>query len=269
MFSRKILTFCSIFNRPILIIYICIDEDDFEFSTKKDSKKENEWEDADENENEACGGDTITSKIDENNNKMVQCQLCNDEYSETQIEFHLVGVHGVYGPKELYIEPQSPPFSGPKYSKSPVDYDAIEPRDYWSTQERTSSWIRTRGQIALEFLRRTPSPIEDNHHGRNQNLGQDQNIDINNSFLEESTIVKNTTSKMVLCRLCQDEYSETHMEFHLVGVHGVDGPKEMYIYESNDLNRSIFDLEELVQEYNTTKETLVFLDRYVIFSKKI
>ena len=243
-----------------------LDKDDFEFSTKKDSKKENEWEDEDENENEACGGDTITSKIDENNNKMVQCQLCNDEYSETQIEFHLVGVHGVYGPKELYIEPQSSPFSGTQYSRSPVDYDTIEPRDYWSTQERTSSWLRTHRS---EFHRRTPSPNEDNHHGRNQNLGQDQNIDINNSFLEESTIVKNTTSKMVLCRLCQDEYSETHMEFHLVGVHGVDGPKEMYIYESNDLNRSIFDLEELVQEYNTTKETLVFLDRYVIFQKRI
>ena len=247
-----------------------LDKDDFEFSTKKDSKKENERED--EDENEACGGDTITSKIDENNNKMVQCQLCNDEYSETQIEFHLVGVHGVYGPKELYIEPQSSPFSGTQYSRSPVDYDAIEPRDYWSTQERTSSWLRTRGQIALEFLRRTPSPIEDNHHGRNQNLGQDQNIDINNSFLEESTILKNTTSKMVLCRLCQDEYSETHMEFHLVGVHGVDGPKEMYIEGETELPASTpglnknqqkkIDLGGIAepQEYNT-KESSVFLYR--------
>ena len=33
---------------------------------------------------------------------------------------------------------------------------------------------------------------------------------------------------MVECNLCKEEYSETHIEFHLVGVHGVDGPKEMY-----------------------------------------
>ena len=51
--------------------------------------------------------------------------------------------------------------------------------------------------------------------------------DNNNVLLEDSTTGK-ITCKMVQCRLCKDEYSETHMEFHLVGVHGVDGPKEMY-----------------------------------------
>ena len=34
---------------------------------------------------------------------------------------------------------------------------------------------------------------------------------------------------MVECSLCHEEYSEAHIEFHLVGVHGMDGPKEMYI----------------------------------------
>ena len=33
---------------------------------------------------------------------MVQCHLCGDQYSETHIEFHLVGVHGVSGPKEVH-----------------------------------------------------------------------------------------------------------------------------------------------------------------------
>ena len=33
---------------------------------------------------------------------MVKCHLCGDEYSETHIEIHLVGVHGVSGPKEVY-----------------------------------------------------------------------------------------------------------------------------------------------------------------------
>ena len=33
---------------------------------------------------------------------------------------------------------------------------------------------------------------------------------------------------MVICNLCEAEYSETHIEIHLVGVHGVGGPKEMY-----------------------------------------
>ena len=36
------------------------------------------------------------------------------------------------------------------------------------------------------------------------------------------------TIKMVQCNLCEEEYSEIHIELHLVGVHGVDGPKEMY-----------------------------------------
>ena len=33
---------------------------------------------------------------------------------------------------------------------------------------------------------------------------------------------------MEKCNLCQEKYSETHIEFHLVGVHGADGPKEVY-----------------------------------------
>ena len=37
------------------------------------------------------------------------------------------------------------------------------------------------------------------------------------------------------CYLCGDEYSETHIEFHLVGVHGVAGPKEMYSSSTSSL----------------------------------
>ena len=33
---------------------------------------------------------------------------------------------------------------------------------------------------------------------------------------------------MVECNLCKEEYTESHIEYHLVGVHGVEGPKEMY-----------------------------------------
>ena len=37
----------------------------------------------------------------------------------------------------------------------------------------------------------------------------------------------------VQCNFCKDRYPETHMESHLVGVHGVDGPKEMYTPSGN------------------------------------
>ena len=40
------------------------------------------------------------------------------------------------------------------------------------------------------------------------------------------------------CYLCGDEYSETHIEFHLVGVHGVAGPKEMYSSSTSSLEIS-------------------------------
>ena len=34
---------------------------------------------------------------------MVICHLCNDDYSEIQMEFHLLGVHGVIYPEEMCI----------------------------------------------------------------------------------------------------------------------------------------------------------------------
>ena len=95
--------------------------------------------------------------------------------------------------------------------------------------------------------------------------------DNNNALLEDSTTGK-ITCKMVQCHLCKDEYSETHMEFHLVGVHGVDGPKEMYIEGDPELPASApglnqnqqkkIDLGGITepQEYNT-KESSVFLYR--------
>ena len=43
-------------------------------------------------------------------------------------------------------------------------------------------------------------------------------------------------AKVVECDLCKDEFPEDHMEQHLVAVHGIDGPKEMYttIVEQED-----------------------------------
>ena len=43
----------------------------------------------------------------------------------------------------------------------------------------------------------------------------------------------------VLCKLCGDKYPYTHMESHVVGVHGLDGPKEMYIDDQSNLVRSV------------------------------
>ena len=56
------------------------------------------------------------------------------------------------------------------------------------------------------------------------------------SFFKKSSGKKNTTEKneestnteedkMVECNLCKEKYSETHIEVHLVGVHGVAGPR--------------------------------------------
>ena len=36
---------------------------------------------------------------------MLQCLLCEDEFSEIQIEIHLAKVHCVDGPKQMYISP--------------------------------------------------------------------------------------------------------------------------------------------------------------------
>ena len=36
-------------------------------------------------------------------------------------------------------------------------------------------------------------------------------------------------STEVRCKLCGDKYPYAHMESHVIGVHGLDGPKEMYI----------------------------------------
>lgn len=43
----------------------------------------------------------------------------------------------------------------------------------------------------------------------------------------------------VQCKLCGDKYPYTHMESHVVGVHGLDGPIEMYIEDDeSSLERS-------------------------------
>ena len=36
---------------------------------------------------------------------MLQCLLCEDEFTETEIEIHLANVHCADGPKQLYISP--------------------------------------------------------------------------------------------------------------------------------------------------------------------
>ena len=33
---------------------------------------------------------------------------------------------------------------------------------------------------------------------------------------------------VVQCKLCGEKYPDNHLESHVVGVHGLDGPKEMY-----------------------------------------
>ena len=48
--------------------------------------------------------------------KKLQCKLCKDSYEETQIEAHLVGVHGEEGPKEMYTDSPLPPIANETYS---------------------------------------------------------------------------------------------------------------------------------------------------------
>ena len=43
----------------------------------------------------------------------------------------------------------------------------------------------------------------------------------------------------VRCKLCGEKYPYNHIESHVVGVHGLDGPKEMYIDDQSSLVRSV------------------------------
>ena len=48
--------------------------------------------------------DALSQALDIGENTKVQCKICRDIYTYNHIEFHAVGVHGLYGPKEMYIE---------------------------------------------------------------------------------------------------------------------------------------------------------------------
>ena len=48
----------------------------------------------------------------------------------------------------------------------------------------------------------------------------------------------------VQCKLCGDKYPYNHMESHVIGVHGLDGPKEMYIDDQSSLVRSVSDTHD-------------------------
>ena len=68
-------------------------------------------------------------------------------------------------------------------------------------------------------------------------------------------------STEVQCKLCGDKYPNTHMESHVVAVHGLDGPKEMYIDDQSSLVRSVagtHDSKSIPQPLN------MVLERYLI-----
>ena len=48
----------------------------------------------------------------------------------------------------------------------------------------------------------------------------------------------------VQCKHCGGKYPYKHMEVHVVGVHGLDGPKEMYIDDQSSLVRSVTDIHD-------------------------
>ena len=48
----------------------------------------------------------------------------------------------------------------------------------------------------------------------------------------------------VQCKHCGGKYPYKHMEVHVVGVHGLDGPKEMYIDDQSSLVRSVSDTHD-------------------------
>ena len=52
--------------------------------------------------------------------------------------------------------------------------------------------------------------------------------------------IESIAAKVVKCNVCKDEYPENQIEQHLVGVHGLSGPKEMYTkLEDSDLFRGM------------------------------
>ena len=69
-------------------------------------------------------------------NTVVQCNICEDKYPENEIESHLVGVHGVDGPKEMYTNIKLPidqislvgPDTGTHNSKSVPQLLGIPPQ---------------------------------------------------------------------------------------------------------------------------------------------
>ena len=46
--------------------------------------------------------------------------------------------------------------------------------------------------------------------------------------------------QLLPCKFCEDEYPETQIEKHLVGEHGVDGPKENIIGAVDDESNDTF-----------------------------
>ena len=70
----------------------------------------------------AEGAKTPTDFEKYGENTKVQCKICGDKYPDNHMESHVVAVHGLDGPKEMYIDDQSSSFvrsvSGTHDSKS-------------------------------------------------------------------------------------------------------------------------------------------------------
>ena len=62
--------------------------------------------------------------------KMVKCHLCNENYSESQIEFHMVGVHGVdvREPRILHTKDSNSGIPLDELPNSHPQFDIREPR---------------------------------------------------------------------------------------------------------------------------------------------
>ena len=57
---------------------------------------------------------------------------------------------------------------------------------------------------------------------------------------------------VVQCKLCGEKYPDNHLESHVVGVHGLDGPKEMYFDEQNIVAEKLDEVNWIDLNFNSS-----------------
>ena len=99
-------------------------------------------------------------------------------------------------------------------------------------QQRVEAWVNpynteTEAQDDTQF----------NECIQTQNLESDQGTTGNVGNQIPTDVEKYDENAEVHCKLCGEKYPYMHLESHVVGVHGLDGPREMYVDDQRNWAR--------------------------------